>query len=183
MHSLSIDTIVEPVIARLVRYWFRLRGDRDMPSRQDIDATAVPDVLPYIWLADFDRARRRFRYRLAGERVREAYTESVSGRFLDQITRENAIGRVSGYFEKAVDLPCIVHVHGMIFSELDRPARGERILLPLSSAGGAADGLLGATVNYWDNMCDDGSLRIPVQYRVYHPIDGSPAYTEESRNT
>lgn len=181
-YALDIETIRDPAIARVAHYWFKIRRDRMMPSRVDIDPTDITDVLPLIWLAEFDAETRRFRYRLAGERVREAYTESISGRFLDQFTRESAMERVSGYFEKAVDLPCIVHVHGKLFSERERPARGERILLPLSSDGVHADGLFGATAVSWDNITPSGDIRYPTQHREFHPLDGSAPFSEQGSN-
>ena len=40
----------DPYLRDLYDYWNRVRGDRPMPKRADIDPTAIPKLLPHIMI-------------------------------------------------------------------------------------------------------------------------------------
>lgn len=64
----------------LYDYWRRCAGARSMPSRDDIDPTAIPHLLPGVSLLDAEGGLDAIRYRLAGTRVRQIYGFEVTGR-------------------------------------------------------------------------------------------------------
>jgi hypothetical protein len=58
-------------LERLLAYWRFKRGARKMPARADIDPAEIPDLLPLISLFEIENGR--FRIRLAGHKIVEAY--------------------------------------------------------------------------------------------------------------
>jgi hypothetical protein len=64
-----IDTPHDPDLRALHEYWDGLRGDRAMPSRQDIDPTAIPKLLPYVFMYNVVADGGGYSIRLAGEEV------------------------------------------------------------------------------------------------------------------
>lgn len=173
----SFDHVEQPLLRDLIGYWMAAARERDMPARRDIDPAEIPRLLPFVWLCDYLPDSRRFRYRLMGDHVRDAYDSNATGRYLDEMVSPGAKDRVLYYFRKAVDLPCVVHIHGRLYAEAKTPAQGERILLPLSADGVHVDMILGATVHSWI-----GGVRrtLPAgeQVRTFTPIDGSPAFQD-----
>lgn len=173
----SFGHVEQPLLRDLIQYWMAAAHERAMPARRDIDPAEIPRLLPFIWLCDYLPESRRFRYRLMGDHVRDAYDSNITGRYLDETVVPNAQERVFYYFHKVVDLPCVAHISGRLYAEEKTPAQGERVLLPLSSDGTNVDMILGATVHSWI-----GGVRrtvpVGVQVRTFTPIDGSPGFED-----
>lgn len=173
----SFDHVGQPLLRDLIQYWMAAARDRDMPARRDIDPAEIPRLLPFVWLCDYLSESRRFRYRLMGDHVRDAYDCNITGRHLDEMVPSDAQQRVFYYFHKVVEVPCVVHVSGRLYAEAKAPAQGERVLLPLSSDGSGVDMILGATVHSWI-----GGVRrtvpVGVQVRTFTPIDGSSGFED-----
>ena len=72
-----------PVLSAFWTYWHRKRAGRAAPRRLDIEPTEVPQLLPHIQL--IDRVGDRFRYRLCGTAIVEAYGRELTGKFLDEV--------------------------------------------------------------------------------------------------
>ena len=56
----------------------------------DIDPAEIPRLLPFIWLCDYLPDSRRFRYRLMGDHVRDAYDNNITGRYVDELVSPSA---------------------------------------------------------------------------------------------
>jgi hypothetical protein len=70
------------------RYWRRVRGDRPMPSRADVDPTEIPPrLLPNLFLTDVVDGGARFRYRLVGTEAVRVIGSDPTGRYVDQINQ------------------------------------------------------------------------------------------------
>lgn len=164
---------------QLVAYWLDVRAGAQVPSVEAIDPVRFRHLLPQIWLCGVEENPRDFRYRIAGDHIRAAYTEPLVGRTLTQLTDPEALGRVMGYFNSVVDEPAIVHVVGRVFAEAERSARGERVILPFADPEtGRITRVLGATVHSWESR-GIGPGDIPIrQVRTFTPVDGRPAWCE-----
>ncbi|EDP62970.1 hypothetical protein BAL199_18996 [alpha proteobacterium BAL199] len=80
--SYSASGASEPA-ARLYDYWASKKaGPDDLPSREDIRPEEIKALLPYIWLLDFDRPSRSFRYRLIGTAVVDGVGQDHTGHAL-----------------------------------------------------------------------------------------------------
>lgn len=67
----------------LHEYWASKRRTAvDLPSRDDIRPEEIKALLPYIWIMDFDRPARLFRYRLIGTAVVEGVGKDFTGHTL-----------------------------------------------------------------------------------------------------
>lgn len=70
---------------QLYDHWVALAGADGMPARAAIRPHDFPRLLPSISLISIEREPRRYRYRLAGTRLREIFDREVTGLYLDQI--------------------------------------------------------------------------------------------------
>lgn len=64
-----------------LRYWVAIRGDRDLPSRRDIDPLDIdPKTLPYVFLMEFAPNDTEVRFSLVGSHTRDAIGRELTGR-------------------------------------------------------------------------------------------------------
>lgn len=117
-----------------------------MPSRRDIDPLSLGPVLPYIWLSDYEADHGTFRYRLAGEEVNAVFGSRITGKLLSEIVKGQRFTNVNQLFLRVISERTAMHAEGPVYRCTDRMTLGERLVLPLSSDGKAADGLIGVTV-------------------------------------
>ena len=82
-----------PVLCDLFTYWNRIRGDRAMPARRDLDPLDIPALLPWVLLTDVRRDPLDFRYRLIGTAVAERSRRDYTGRHFSELphTRPDSI--------------------------------------------------------------------------------------------
>ncbi len=117
-----------------------------MPSRHDIDALRLGPVLPFIWLSDFEPTHNTFRYRLAGEEVNAVFGTRITGLLLSDMVKGERFTTVNNVFLRVINEGLALHAEGPVYRCTDRMTLGERLVLPLSSDGEVADGLVGVTV-------------------------------------
>ena len=72
-------------VRRLLRYWEDIRGDRDMPRRQDIDPTMIWTLLKNISLSEWHVEPDRLFYRIAGTEVVAALGAEIGGKWVQEI--------------------------------------------------------------------------------------------------
>jgi hypothetical protein len=73
------------MIADVRKYWNDLRGDREFPSRAEIDPVALKQHLPYLSIAEIQPQPFRIRYRLVGTEVARLYAGEMRGRWIDEL--------------------------------------------------------------------------------------------------
>lgn len=129
----------------LLQHWRTLMEPGKLPSRTQIDPSHLKQVLPTIWLCDYEREADRFRYRITGEKVAKRFSHKLSKHYLDDNTDPDYYPRVHRYYRSVIDSPAVLYIYGRLYSETQNPLHGERILLPLANDGTIASGLVGAT--------------------------------------
>ncbi len=67
---------------QLYDYWCDKRKANSLPCRSDISPAEFPHLLPNVSLIDIEFDPFRFRFRLAGTRLREIYDREVTGLYL-----------------------------------------------------------------------------------------------------
>jgi hypothetical protein len=122
----------DPTLSALWRYWDEKRMVRPMPRRRDLDPPLeIPRLLPHLLLAE--RVDGRFRWRLAGTAVVDAYGQELTGRFVDEVIsaarREAAHRHYATVFETA--RPIFVRNRYTSRSATDFVV--SRVILPLSA--------------------------------------------------
>ena len=171
--------VEDDLFRRLVSYWLAARSGRPVPSVDAIDPSQFRQILEQVWLCDVEENPRAYRYRLAGDHIRAAYSVPLVGRTLAELTEPEVAKRVLGYFDRVVDGPTVVHIVGRIYTEEVRPARGERLILPFADPRtGRIARILGATVHSWESR-GIGPGDVPIrQVRTFTPVDGNPSWCE-----
>lgn len=169
-----IEAIKSQRLRMLLEHYLDVRGGRRMPSRRDIDAVCLGPVLPIIWVNEYEPAAGTFRYRLAGEQVNEIFGRSVAGRLLSDFVVGDRFRVTNEAFLKVMNEQVALLASGPVYRCTDRIAMGERLVLPLSSDGENADGLIGATARGmlvdFDkvSMSDQQTLFVPLEQLESH---------------
>ena len=153
----------------LLEHYLEVRGARRMPSRRDVDALRLGPVLPIIWISEYEPAAGTFRYRLAGEEVNRVWGRSVAGCLLSDFVQPERFKVTNDAFLKVLREEAALIASGPVYRCTDRIGLGERLVLPLSSDGRTADGLLGAT--HRETMVDLDQASMSQQVSTYVSID------------
>ena len=72
-------------VHRLLGYWTRIRGTREMPRRQDIDPTLIWPLLKNIMLTEWHRDPDRLFYRISGTEVVAALGVELGGKWVTEL--------------------------------------------------------------------------------------------------
>ncbi len=72
-------------------YWLKMKGDKGLPTRADLDPVQIPHLLPNISLIDVEYQPRRYRMRLIGTETVRALGEDPTGTYLDDNLQANAL--------------------------------------------------------------------------------------------
>ena len=134
-----ISEIAEPTresLKEVYAYWLTKRGSMIAPPRSALRSEELALLLPDVTLLKAVGDPPRFRCRLCGTRVAEAYGEDVTGKFLDEIDLGSARAGIIGLCIKVVTecRPLVARVR--YTKQRDgRPIEYERILLPVSDDG------------------------------------------------
>lgn len=140
---LDLSGVADPRLVRAHDYWDRIRGDRPMPSRRDVQPRDIKALLPHVFLVDLIGDPARYRIRLAGTEVNNRFGLELTGYFIEDLDlgdRKDAILESYGATVAAA-APTLASED---FVRRDgRPMRYRRLLCPLSTDGRAVDMLFG----------------------------------------
>jgi hypothetical protein len=73
------------MIALVQRHWEEMRNGRRLPTRAEIDPTAIYTALPYVSVLQYQHEPYRIQFRLVGNEVGRLYGRNVQGRFIDEM--------------------------------------------------------------------------------------------------
>lgn len=153
------DHASEPA-ARLHDYWASKRqSSDDLPSREDIRPEEIKPLLPYVWLLDFDRAARSFRYRLIGTAVVDGVGRDQTGQTLAECyPHEDGLDVATRALLRLMDEPSPIWRRGTpMFRHHTEVHRLENLALLLATDRRAPDRILGMTL-FFDS---DDQLYLP----------------------
>jgi len=128
----------------LYAYWAQKKDDRIAPTKASIDPSELRSLLPHIVLVDVVGNPPRFRTRLFGSALVEAYGEEVTGRFDEEIDLDDIHVDLMRFVERAA-AECQPQYLRAAFTKQDgRHLQYEQIILPLSDDGRHVNMLLSA---------------------------------------
>jgi len=134
----------------LYEYWKAIHPPRGLPGRDEFDPTAVPDLLPNLWILDVQREPFRLRYRLVGTSIICTAPGGLTGRWLDDVRPE--IKDIPGYFDRhraVVETKVPSWRRGPARFQIDPAfASLENLFLPMARDGQHVDMILAGTVYY-----------------------------------
>jgi hypothetical protein len=130
----------------VLSYWSGKRGDRPMPSRRNIDPLELgPGILPHLMLVDVEPGPR-FRYRLFGTVVSDAFGMDATGRYIDEVMVGKYKDFILGIYGDVVAMKKPVYSTSIYGPQPDRKMSTQRLMLPLSSDGSTVDMVLACQV-------------------------------------
>lgn len=126
---------------QVYRYWQEKRGAREMPSRRDIEPAELKGVLPHLMMVDVEPGPR-FRYRLFGTAVVEAFGSDPTGKYIDEVMVGSYKTFLLGLYNDLITSKKPVYSTSIYGGKRDRMLWTQRLMLPLSSDGSAVDKVL-----------------------------------------
>ena len=167
----------------VLSYWYSLRRANKAPLRTQLDPTAIrsrlPDLIMLGW-QDLDLV-----FRLAGTRVCELFGEELRDHDFETLwnprSRDQVVEATLSAFRSETAIHCSVNA-----TQDGRHVRLEMHLLPLRSAEGACDRLLGSIVLGEDAHpsypIDPGSLVLKTWQPAFPPGTEPATSTEFARH-
>jgi hypothetical protein len=132
----------DPVLSAALAYWQKQRGARALPRRRDIDPAGLREVLAHLQITEV--VGQRFRYRLVGTAIVEAFGAEFTGRFVDELVSGERDNFVHACYRAVcrAKRPAFVRSKYITTKKVDLTAN--RLLLPLSEDGREVNQILGA---------------------------------------
>jgi hypothetical protein len=146
-----------PILNDALAYWNRKRSGRVMPQRRDIDPTEIPHLLPHLQIIEVIEGGARFRYRLVGTRLVEAFGAEYTGKFTDEILSGDRASMVLRMYRSTCAARRPIYIWSTYSSPREVDLVAERIFLPLSEDGKEVNMILGAyTVTFANGARGEG---------------------------
>jgi hypothetical protein len=90
-------------VRALYDYWERIRGDRTMPRRQDIDPVDIWSLLPYVHLSEWHTNPDGVFFRIAGTEIVATAGREFRGRWLSDVdTNEADLEQIMALYYRVV---------------------------------------------------------------------------------
>ena len=143
--SASAGQQPHPLLQTLIAYWERIRPHPLLPGRQHFDPSAIPELLPHLWLIDVVAGSpRSYRYRLVGTAIIAAGSPVRSGIVLQ------GPSTATDLYDLVVEQRRFDWQHGgpPLFEHSQQVYALERAVLPFASNGNDVDLIVGATLFY-----------------------------------
>ena len=144
-------------IRDLIRNWLSIHpGDR-LPGRQHFDPAGIPRLLKSIVLTEVERDPYRFKVRVLGTAVADAFGRDFTGKYMDEVFEGHgeSLSHSMRVEVAKTGLPCLRPAVPGTFKGMDI-APQEGIHLPLASDGATVDSVLSMFV-YVPGTTDDAN--------------------------
>jgi hypothetical protein len=150
-----------------------------MPSKRDIDPVDMPrQILPHLQIIDVVDGGVRFRYRLIGTALVEAYGRDYTGSHVDTMVSGARLDFILQAYRTVCELKAPVFCHNRYLTVRNTDLLATRIYMPLSDDGAEVQFILGAlSFTFSDNLHAGmwGSGRLEPAEQIIEPIaSGAP---------
>lgn len=143
------ETDLPKPLALMYNYWHSKRGDRAMPSRDNINPVEMRDFLSHAMLIDVltsEQGGKRFRIRLVGTHIVNGYGSEFTGKYIDEIDLGDQRDRLIEACLHSVNSKKPAYLTGSMkpknAESVDKVVSYQRLGLPLSSDGETVNILL-----------------------------------------
>lgn len=137
-------------LALLYKYWQQKRGDRQMPSRADINPVEMQEFLPHTMLLDVHKDEQGgtiFKARLVGTHIVHGYGNEFTGKTSYELIPGNQMDDLYAACLHSVDAKKPAYLNGQVhLPTTDEHVAFERLGVPLSTDGENVDILLIAAI-------------------------------------
>ena len=167
-------SFANPLLMLFLRHWAARRDGLVMP-RPAIDPAVLRSCLPDVWLFQYHQDEDRFVCTLAGERVNEAWGQSLIGKTPQQFMRPDSAAIAQGIYRRIVLTPAL-HVSHRRIAPAGRHEKGaERLVVPVSDSHGQPYGIFGLSLYHFDPVTQAGHEPYVGSDVTYYPCAGLPA--------
>jgi len=144
MSAARYDFRADRVLRTALDYWESKRGGRTMPQRRDIEPMELRPVLPHLQITEVIGGGGRFRYRLVGTAIVEAFGAEFTGKYVDELVSGERDTFVHACYRAvcASRRPAFARSKYVTTKNVDLTAN--RVLMPLSEDGAEVTQILGA---------------------------------------
>jgi hypothetical protein len=145
----AIETrALNPKIRAMIGLYRSIMPSDRLPGRQHFDPLTIPHLLPNVWLVDvLDDPEPRFRYRLMGTRVAQAFAADITGRLCEDVHPDFANNPMRGFL---IDVVATRRPHYRRGTPNAWPVSEllslDRLFLPLAGDGAHVDIVLALTI-------------------------------------
>ncbi|HXC28690.1 MAG TPA: PAS domain-containing protein [Stellaceae bacterium] len=147
----------DPVLGPALSYWTGKRSGRSMPRKRDIDPIEIPPkILPNLQIIDAIDGGARFRYRLIGTALVEAYGRDFSGRIVDELFPDGRLDFVQSLYRSVCTSKAPIFSRNKYHTPRDVDLFSMRIYMPLSEDGVAVQHILGVMRFEYGAVFDEG---------------------------
>lgn len=172
-HFMAFESFLSSITSASLRavalHWNAARGNRLMPSWDELRPAAMAKQLPIIWAYKFDRSTGEFTGRLAGDRITEVFDKSLRGMRLQDFHPPEAGPWVTAMLLRVVSEPALHLSSGRVFKQMDRVGTGQRIILPLAADGKNGDPVLGVT-EYHSRISAEQPIQVATDVEAWFPL-------------
>jgi hypothetical protein len=158
--------IGDPRLRQLYDYWHQRRGARRCPARSDIDPVDIPALLPHLMLTEVIDGGARFRWRLIGTTVERYFGAAMTGRYIDDMLRDQYRDYIEGLYRSVVAGCTPVYSENGYntstagFDACSEVLRTSRLLLPLGPDGETVTMVLVGQVFFANTAHSDQTVMI-----------------------
>jgi hypothetical protein len=132
------------LLVRFARFWLECRRGHAMPAFSDLDPTAMPWALPFIFVID-RRADGTPYYRLVGEEMTAHLGGRVVNKTASDVFEPAYAAILDRRWRRCFDDPAACYVWSSHERRDGLPLQARRLLLPVSVDGSTASRLVGIT--------------------------------------
>lgn len=156
----SADLKDDARLSYLLTAWHRWRGAKRWPSRSDIDPIDFRKILSNVFIVETTPDRKRFRFILSGETVRQNLGFELGSRYLEDLFHDDQLVRIEASYRSVLNGDA--HYVLQHWSRRGKPLmQFRRLLLPLTGEqDDRVDLILGFAL--YDRV--DGNDRDPIDH-------------------
>ena len=137
----------DPILGPTLAYWDEVRGNRFAPRRADIKASCLRDQLRHLQFIDVVRSpdvqTLRFRYRMIGTRLVQAFGCEFAGKFVDDLFAGDKARFFNELYGEICDLRRPLFVRCKYKTAKGLEIASDRLYLPLSEDGATVTMIMG----------------------------------------
>ncbi|HJS45535.1 MAG TPA: PAS domain-containing protein [Rhizomicrobium sp.] len=138
------SSIASPDLKEVAQYWRQICSPPRLPSWNDIRPNAIKAQLRIIWCYDYDPALDDFIGRLAGVAITSLSKKPFKGARLSELRPADKYPRSMIRAKRVLQEPALYRGYGLVYKTDDIGGIGERIVMPLRSAGNLPAAIFGA---------------------------------------
>ena len=139
--ELDIDCKRYLEIDRVLAYWRAKKGDRDFPSRAEIDPLEFTKALPRVMMVEVSDDPLEFRYRVAGTGLFAMHGQELTGKLARELDPPEFGALIHRHYAEVIARRVPI-LHAIELTVNSLATSYARIILPLSSDGMAIDRLM-----------------------------------------